>query len=486
MGLLDDAIREHLELKRKHGANPEDVARQEQEALGPGQRNEFAQPEAPEPEPRRRPPRRGGGARAAAATRTPPRRGAGARGGGRRRRLRGGPVARRRARRGPRRRGARAAPQPPAAEENRRTCWRRRRTSSRRPRSTTASGSSRSRRATSTGTSSPTSDSGPAADDRGSLIPRVRRRTDAHGEARAPICPGSALRRVPLDGHGDYPRRVLVCHDPELVAWRPDFSSSGQSDPDWTLVRCRGERLTNALNWVDWSENPVQVELCVTGEERHGGLQIVCFDPKPGRFPSRRRRLRAPRSPQTCRSRRPMAAPASPRWASPPAAACASTSIPTRTGSTPGTRTTTAACSCTSSTAGSGATSPASRCRRRRSTPARTPPPACRGSSSTTTASATSRQRRPRQRQERQEKDAAHGVPRPAGRPPIDSGRRTSAARSGRHLVVEARGIEPLPRPCKGRVLPLSLRPREALSLRRARASTVAALMSTVSLTSGA
>jgi len=50
MGLLDDAIREHLELKRKHGANPEDVARQEQEALGPGQRNEFAQPEAPEEE----------------------------------------------------------------------------------------------------------------------------------------------------------------------------------------------------------------------------------------------------------------------------------------------------------------------------------------------------------------------------------------------------------------------------------------------------
>ena len=48
MGLLDDAIREHLELKRKHGADPEDVARQEQEALGPGQRNEFAQPEAPE------------------------------------------------------------------------------------------------------------------------------------------------------------------------------------------------------------------------------------------------------------------------------------------------------------------------------------------------------------------------------------------------------------------------------------------------------
>jgi hypothetical protein len=46
MGLLDDAIREHLELKRQHGADPEEVARQEREALGPGQRNEFAQPNA--------------------------------------------------------------------------------------------------------------------------------------------------------------------------------------------------------------------------------------------------------------------------------------------------------------------------------------------------------------------------------------------------------------------------------------------------------
>jgi len=36
MGLLDDAIREHLELKRKHGADPTEVARQEREALGSG------------------------------------------------------------------------------------------------------------------------------------------------------------------------------------------------------------------------------------------------------------------------------------------------------------------------------------------------------------------------------------------------------------------------------------------------------------------
>jgi hypothetical protein len=35
MGLLDDAIREHLELKRLRGADPGDVAREEKDALGP-------------------------------------------------------------------------------------------------------------------------------------------------------------------------------------------------------------------------------------------------------------------------------------------------------------------------------------------------------------------------------------------------------------------------------------------------------------------
>src|SRR5438046_1659635 len=33
MGLLDDAIREHLELKRRRGADPREVARAEREAL---------------------------------------------------------------------------------------------------------------------------------------------------------------------------------------------------------------------------------------------------------------------------------------------------------------------------------------------------------------------------------------------------------------------------------------------------------------------
>ncbi len=48
MGLLDDAIREHLELKRRHGADPDEVTRQEREALGAPVRGEFAKPDAAE------------------------------------------------------------------------------------------------------------------------------------------------------------------------------------------------------------------------------------------------------------------------------------------------------------------------------------------------------------------------------------------------------------------------------------------------------
>ena len=61
MGLLDDAIREHLELKRRRGADPDEVARQEGEALGDPRSGEFAKPDgepaeaeaaaAPEPVP---------------------------------------------------------------------------------------------------------------------------------------------------------------------------------------------------------------------------------------------------------------------------------------------------------------------------------------------------------------------------------------------------------------------------------------------------
>jgi len=49
MGLLDDAIREHLELKRRRGADPTELERQEHEALGPARQREFAKPEGEAP-----------------------------------------------------------------------------------------------------------------------------------------------------------------------------------------------------------------------------------------------------------------------------------------------------------------------------------------------------------------------------------------------------------------------------------------------------
>ncbi len=49
MGILDDAIREHLELKRKHGAEGEDLERLENEAFGPATRP--GDPEFPNAEP---------------------------------------------------------------------------------------------------------------------------------------------------------------------------------------------------------------------------------------------------------------------------------------------------------------------------------------------------------------------------------------------------------------------------------------------------
>jgi hypothetical protein len=56
MGLLDDAIREHLDLKRRRGADPSEIDRAEREALGPVRRapEELEVPDyAPEAEPER-------------------------------------------------------------------------------------------------------------------------------------------------------------------------------------------------------------------------------------------------------------------------------------------------------------------------------------------------------------------------------------------------------------------------------------------------
>jgi hypothetical protein len=50
VGLLDDAIREHLELKRRHGAAEEEVTKLQDEVLGAEAKAPEPQPE-PEPEP---------------------------------------------------------------------------------------------------------------------------------------------------------------------------------------------------------------------------------------------------------------------------------------------------------------------------------------------------------------------------------------------------------------------------------------------------
>jgi hypothetical protein len=48
MGLLDDAIREHLDLKRRRGADPTEIEREEREALGPVKRAFAGDSEMPE------------------------------------------------------------------------------------------------------------------------------------------------------------------------------------------------------------------------------------------------------------------------------------------------------------------------------------------------------------------------------------------------------------------------------------------------------
>lgn len=48
MGLLDDAIREHLELKRRRGADPSEIEREEVEALGPVRRGDVELDDGPE------------------------------------------------------------------------------------------------------------------------------------------------------------------------------------------------------------------------------------------------------------------------------------------------------------------------------------------------------------------------------------------------------------------------------------------------------
>ena len=52
MGVLDEAIRDHLELKRRHGASEAELARAEMEALGPARRGAVGVSPVAAPPPR--------------------------------------------------------------------------------------------------------------------------------------------------------------------------------------------------------------------------------------------------------------------------------------------------------------------------------------------------------------------------------------------------------------------------------------------------
>src|SRR4051794_12207457 len=55
---------------------------------------------------------------------------------------------------------------------------------------------------------------------------------------------------------------MRFCDQPVFERWSPDFSSSGLANPVWTRAKCDGSELCNSLEWTDWEDDPVQVQLC--------------------------------------------------------------------------------------------------------------------------------------------------------------------------------------------------------------------------------
>lgn len=55
---------------------------------------------------------------------------------------------------------------------------------------------------------------------------------------------------------------MFFCEDPKIIRWSPDFSSSGQANPNWTKVVCHEVELCNSLEACEWESNPVQIHLC--------------------------------------------------------------------------------------------------------------------------------------------------------------------------------------------------------------------------------
>lgn len=63
---------------------------------------------------------------------------------------------------------------------------------------------------------------------------------------------------------------MLVCEEPELVRWQPNFSSSVQASPLWTRLVCDGLEICNTMEGSHWAD-PRLVQVIVCEECGHPG-----------------------------------------------------------------------------------------------------------------------------------------------------------------------------------------------------------------------
>jgi hypothetical protein len=55
---------------------------------------------------------------------------------------------------------------------------------------------------------------------------------------------------------------MVLCTDPNIETWTPNFTESGLANPTRERLTFRGKVLCNSLGSVDWLETPTQVEIC--------------------------------------------------------------------------------------------------------------------------------------------------------------------------------------------------------------------------------
>jgi hypothetical protein len=53
---------------------------------------------------------------------------------------------------------------------------------------------------------------------------------------------------------------MRICDAPSFETWTPSVDS--RPAPTWSLLRFEGWLLCNSMEWADWTDNPVQLEIC--------------------------------------------------------------------------------------------------------------------------------------------------------------------------------------------------------------------------------